>query len=259
MRAHTVDLGITVVTVYAFSIENFKRPQQEVDSLMELAAVKLDELSAKRGFLERNKIRVQILGDISLLPERVQRAAARAMLVSQHHDRAILNICLAYTSRQEIQSACGEVLKGVRVGKLSRLDLCEDIIDQSLYTSPYSQVWCMRLHAAHTTREAVTWLAQVDLLIRTSGETRMSDFMLWQASLACLSFQHVLWPDFSLSHLAWSVLTYQRSRSALSSARERHREAQRRLSSGGGDGASRQRQQHFVDELRQDRIRNLHR
>lgn len=81
----------------------------QVNALMDLAADKLDELAAKKGFLERNRIRVQIIGDLSLLPPRVQRAAAKAMLVSKHFDRAILNICLSYTSRQEILCACSEV------------------------------------------------------------------------------------------------------------------------------------------------------
>ena len=108
---------------------------------MDLAAEKLDELAAKKGFLERNRIRVQVIGDLTLLPPRVQKAAARAMLVSRHFDNAILNICLSYTSRQEIMSACGEVLNAVRDGRLEPDDVGEQVLADSLYTSPYSQVY----------------------------------------------------------------------------------------------------------------------
>jgi undecaprenyl diphosphate synthase len=107
---------------------------------MDLAAEKLDELAAKKGFLERNRIRVQVIGDLALLPPRVQKAAARAMLVSRHFDNAILNICLSYTSRQEILSACGEVLSAVWDGRLEPDDVGEKVLAGSLYTSPYSQV-----------------------------------------------------------------------------------------------------------------------
>mmetsp|Transcript_65718 Transcript_65718/g.161806 ORF Transcript_65718/g.161806 Transcript_65718/m.161806 type:complete len:440 (+) Transcript_65718:251-1570(+) len=196
-----LDLGVTVVTVYAFSIENFKRPQSEVDSLMCLAADKLDELVCEHGFLEKNQIRVQVLGDLALLPERVQRAASRAMRLSKHHKRAILNICLSYTSRQEMHCASVEMLRGVAQGVILPCDVTESLVGASLYTAPHSQV---------------------DMLVRSSGETRMSDFMLWQSAFAFLSFQDVLWPDFSLWNLAWSVVGYQRAYAKLRDARARH-------------------------------------
>ena len=217
-----LDLGIRVVTVYAFSIENFKRPSTEVDTLMRLAAEKLVELVEEQGFLQRNNIRVQVLGDLDLLPAHVQHKAAEAMRVSRHHDRAVLNICMAYTAREEMLTAVREVAGAAGRGELRESDVTEELLSSVLYTAPHSQArpstlegarnqHChARLHAgegrpsfrqlpkgylfllsahalppfrrcASSGRAAGAAAGQVDLLVRTSGETRLSDFLLWQA------------------------------------------------------------------------------
>ena len=196
-----LDLGIRIVTVYAFSIENFKRPPTEVETLMKLAADKLDELSSEEGFLQRNSIRVQVLGDLELLPQNVQLAAARAMKITRHHCRALLNICMPYTARKEMTTAVQEAVRGVRDGMLLPSDISEELLSEALYTAPHSQV---------------------DLMVRTSGETRLSDFMLWQTAGAYISCQSVLWPDFSLLDLARCVMDYQRNFAALCTARAEH-------------------------------------
>jgi len=201
-------MSALVTQVYAFSIENFKRPPEEVAALMRLAEDKLNELAAKKGFLERNGIRVQVLGDLEMLPEGVQRAASNAMRMSAGYNKAILNICFAYTGRHDIYQGVQHMCKAVERGSLLPGDVTEDLITRSLYTAPHSQV---------------------DLLVRTSGETRLSDFLLWQTTLGCVQFQHVLWPDFSLFDLAWAILRYQSSLSHLASARGSHEAAMQGL------------------------------
>lgn len=175
---------------------------------MRLAEDKLNELAAKQGFLERNGIRVQVLGDVDMLPEGVQRAASNAMRMSAGYNKAILNICFAYTGRHDIFQGVQHICRGVEHGTLQPGDVTEDLISKSLYTEAHSQV---------------------DLLVRTSGETRLSDFLLWQTTLGCVQFQHVLWPDFSLYDLAWAILKYQSSLSRLAKARRWHDGAVQRL------------------------------
>jgi undecaprenyl diphosphate synthase len=139
-----LDLGIRVVTVYAFSIENFKRPSTEVETLMRLAEEKLLELVEEQGFLQRNNVRVQVLGALELLPPHVQRAAAKAMRVSRHHDRAVLNICMAYTAREEMLTAVREVVCAAHSGELQPSDVTEELLSSVLYTAPHSQALQLR-------------------------------------------------------------------------------------------------------------------
>lgn len=220
------ELGIEVLTVYAFSIDNFRREEREVQALMELLQKKLDELAAKGGLAEEKGLHVRLLGDLSLLPNSVRVSADRAMAVTERHSSAVLNICAPYTSREEIVQAFSklrdsavedmvekkrevewvkhnrEALNSVSDFSVNKPvdDSCEDrnfsllnpilvsSIDKHLYTS----------HCP-----------PVDLLIRTSGETRLSNFLLWQVSHAHLCFCKVLWPDFSFRHLVWALLEYQ--------------------------------------------------
>ena len=175
---------------------------------MKLAAEKLLELVEEQGFLQRNNIRVQVLGDLELLPPHVQRAAAEAMRVSRHHDRAILNICMAYTAREEMLSATRELARGAHAGLLRPEDVTEELLSAALYTAPHSQARrhphdpprrrdtrsalrprardasepaARRAARAVAARHPAARRLQVDLLVRTSGETRLSDFLLWQA------------------------------------------------------------------------------
>ena len=107
-----LDLSIEVVSVYAFSVENFKRSKDEVDTLMELAAAKLRSLLTESfDMLERHQVSVRVIGDLELLPRDVQRAAAEVMIATSHNKRAVLNICLAYTGRSDMRQA----LKAVQV------------------------------------------------------------------------------------------------------------------------------------------------
>mmetsp|Transcript_40734 Transcript_40734/g.68206 ORF Transcript_40734/g.68206 Transcript_40734/m.68206 type:complete len:492 (-) Transcript_40734:238-1713(-) len=186
-----LDLGIEVVSVYAFSVENFKRSQQEVDALMELAALKLRTMLRESfDMLERHQVSVRVIGDLDRLPRDVQRAAAEVMIATAHHKRAALNICLAYTGRQDMLQAMEAVQEGVASGVLAASDTSLRVFERCLHTA-----------------EA----PPVALLIRTSGETRLSDFMTWQCAHATLAFLEVLWPDFSFWDLVGALILYQRA------------------------------------------------
>ncbi|KAG1678940.1 Dehydrodolichyl diphosphate synthase complex subunit DHDDS [Nymphon striatum] len=189
------NLGIKEVTVYAFSIENFKRSKQEVEDLMDLTREKFKLLLNEKDKLKKHEVFVRILGDLSLLPIDIQKLLAQVMYETQNYDRAVLNICLSYTSREEILSAVKEMMEGVQEKIINRNDISELMLDRCLYT------------AQHQTLE----INPVDLLIRTSGEVRLSDFLLWQSGYAVLSFQEVLWPEFSIWNLFAAVFHYQRN------------------------------------------------
>jgi len=184
------DMGVTEVTVYAFSIENFKRSSQEVEDLLTMAREKLQLLVGEKEKLREHGVRVKILGKLSYLPQDLQDVITEAERVTADNCGATLNIALSYTGREEIAQAVRSVVGRVGRGEMETKDISEQSIELDLYTQ-------------HGSRP--------DLLIRTSGETRLSDFLLWQCSHTVLYFTEVLWPDFSLLHLLGAVLFYQRN------------------------------------------------
>ncbi|XP_044290996.1 dehydrodolichyl diphosphate synthase complex subunit DHDDS [Varanus komodoensis] len=198
-----LSLGIREVTVYAFSIENFKRPQEEVDGLMELARQKFTRLLEEQENLEKHGVCVRIVGDLPLLPQDIQELIAKVVLATKHFNTCFLNIGFAYTSREEISNAVKEMAWGVEEGLLQPSDVSESLIDKCLYT-------CKSPHP--------------DILIRTSGEVRLSDFMLWQTSHSCLVFQSVLWPEYSFWNLWEAILRFQMNYNALQKARDLYME-----------------------------------
>ncbi|XP_067675918.1 dehydrodolichyl diphosphate synthase complex subunit DHDDS-like [Haliotis asinina] len=193
-----LDLGICEVTVYAFSIENFKRSKEEVDCLMELARKKFARLLEEKELIEKHGVCIRVLGNLRLLPTDVQKTIAEAVELTKHNNRAILNVCFAYTARDDMCTAMREMVEGVSKGLLKHSDISEDLLGKCLYTS----------QSRH-----------LDLLIRTSGEVRLSDFLLWESSYSCLAFVKVLWPEFSIWHLYGAVLHYQRSYQAIQNAK----------------------------------------
>jgi len=182
------DLGIPEVTVYAFSIENFKRSKEEVDGLMELAKQKFDRLMEEKEMIQKHGVCLRALGDLTMLPEDLQRSVARVVKFSQNNTKATLNVCLAYTSRQEISNAVKLMAEGVELGLLKPSDVSESLLEKCLYTS----------QSPHP-----------DMLIRTSGEVRFSDFLLWQCSYSSLSFLKVLWPEFSVWDFYGAIISFQ--------------------------------------------------
>lgn len=192
------DLGVTEVTIYAFSIENFKRSQEEVDCLMELMRKKFAQLMEEKELIEKYSVCFRVLGDWNLLPLDIQQMIAKSVAMTRNNNRAFLNICISYTSQDEICYAMRNLAEGVSLGIIDESDISESLLEKCLYT-----------------KKSVP----PDLLIRTSGEVRLSDFLLWQSSYSVLSFVRVLWPEFSRWHLYSAVIFYQRNYNAVQKAR----------------------------------------
>jgi undecaprenyl diphosphate synthase len=180
------DLGVEVLTMYAFSTENWKRPQDEVDFLMKLPqeflAIELDEL------VEKN-VRVRMTGIKDGLPPHTVRAVEEAMQRTKDNTGLILNFALNYGSRNEMITAMKELCADVQSGKVGLEDIQEETFGQYLKTAE---------------------LPDPDLLIRTSGELRLSNFMLWQLAYTELFFSPLYWPDFGEQHFYEAVNEYQR-------------------------------------------------
>lgn len=154
-----LELDIKEVTVYAFSIENFKRSQDEVDTLMTLAREKFTKLMEEKDKLIEKGVKIRVIGNVKMLPKDLQKSIADAMLMTKDNDKSILNVAFAYTSREEITNSIETIIKGFEDEDLEREDLNHFLIDECLYTNKCNEV---------------------DLLVRTSGEMRFSDFLLWQ-------------------------------------------------------------------------------
>jgi undecaprenyl diphosphate synthase len=163
-----VELSVPVVTLYAFSTENWKRPQEEVRGLLRLLA---EALEKEVDELHKNGVQLRHIGDLEPLPNSLKRQIRSAIELTRNNDRLIANIAFNYGGRQEIAKAVREI---VREG-LSAESVTEEVINAHLYTAD---------------------LPDVDLIIRTSGEYRLSNFLLWQAAYAELYISSVYWPDF---------------------------------------------------------------
>ncbi|XP_013776736.1 dehydrodolichyl diphosphate synthase complex subunit DHDDS-like [Limulus polyphemus] len=194
-----LDLGIVEVTLYAFSIENFKRSEQEVNGLMELAREKFRKLLEEKDKIDEYGVCIRVFGNLSLLPKDIQQILAKVVLYSQKNNRLHLNLCMAYTARQEICTAIQALAEGVKDELLIPSDITEKLMERCLFTR-------------HST--------DPDLLIRTSGEVRLSDFLLWQSELSVLAFLQVLWPEFSIWHFFTAVLYYQHNYDAIQKAKK---------------------------------------
>jgi undecaprenyl diphosphate synthase len=180
------DIGVNVLTLYAFSTENWKRPKTEVDFLMSLPEQFLSSFLPE--LMERN-IRVETIGNTHELPEGTIRALTKAMEQTKNNTGLVLNFAMNYGGRDELVHAMKKMAQEVAAG-----DLSIDAIDESR-VSEY-------LMTAH--------LPEPDLLIRTSGEIRLSNFMLWQLAYAEFWFTDVHWPDFTKETLAEAITVYQK-------------------------------------------------
>ncbi len=178
-------LGIKNLTLYAFSTENWKRPKFEVETLMKLL---VHSLKTEFQTLHENDIKLNCIGNLDMLPKRVQRQLNEAIEKTRNNTRMTLTLALSYGAREEITSAVKQLAVKVKNNIISETDIDESIINQHLYT-PH--------------------LPDVDLLIRTSGEHRISNFLLWQIAYAELYFTDVLWPDFSEEDFYRAIISYQ--------------------------------------------------
>ncbi len=174
---HCARLGIEVLTLYSFSTENWGRPKDEIDFLMDLY---VRHLIAERDTIMDNNVRFRHLGRREGLPESVLAEMDKTVAMSRENTGLTLCLALNYGSRDELAEAMRGIARDVRSGKLDPRDIDVDLISRSLYT---------------------TGLPDPDLLIRTANERRVSNFLLWQISYAEIHVSEALWPDFSEEHL----------------------------------------------------------
>ncbi len=182
------DLGVDYLTIYSFSTENWKRPEDEVTGLMELFA---KTMLAEVDGLHEEHVRVRTIGDLSLLPDETRLAFEEAWEKTKNNDGMTLVVAVNYGSRQEILRAVNScVQRALEAGATSSdlPELTEDIFEQSLYTAD---------------------IPDPDLLIRTSGEMRVSNFLLWQIAYTEFVCTDVLWPDFNRYDFLKALLEYQ--------------------------------------------------
>ncbi|XP_014219487.1 dehydrodolichyl diphosphate synthase complex subunit DHDDS [Copidosoma floridanum] len=184
-----LEFGIPEVTVYAFSIENFKRSKEEVDCLMDLARQKFQRLLDERDKLMEHGLRVRVIGNLSLVPQDVRKLMAKAVKITENNNKTFLNVAFSYTSRDEMTNTVREIVKSAKNGNVNVDDIDENLVSKCLYT--------------HNSEDP-------DLLIRTSGEVRLSDFLMWQTSHTCIYFTKVLWPEFSAWDFISAIFYYQR-------------------------------------------------
>ena len=182
------DIGVKYFTVYAFSTENWKRPQDEVDALMNLFRTYLKE--AAETMVARG-VAVRVLGDLSVLPADIQRQIdeVHALADTLGEDAATASLCINYGGRDEIKNAVRALAHDVQTGRLRPEDITEDTISAHLYT-------------AH--------MPDPDLIIRPSGEVRTSNFLLWQSAYSEYYFTDVLWPDFSTKDMDAAIDDFNR-------------------------------------------------
>jgi undecaprenyl diphosphate synthase len=179
-------LGIENLTLYAFSTENWNRPKLEVDLLMELL---INSLKNELKTLQENNIRLNSIGNLDLLPKSAQKKLQEVIETTKTNSRMVLTLALSYGSREELINAVKNISNKVKNNIISIDKIDESIINQHLYTRD---------------------LPEVDLLIRTSGEHRISNFLLWQIAYSELYFTDVLWPDFREVDLYEAIISYQK-------------------------------------------------
>ena len=182
----SIDIGIKNLTLYVFSMENWKRPKNEVKALMQLLFSSID---SELGNLNKNNIKLDVIGKKGLLPKTTKKRLESAVEETSNNNGLNLNLAISYGSKQEIIDAVKSISDKVKKNIISLENIDEKIINDHLYTRN---------------------LDNVDLLIRTGGEIRVSNFLLWQISYAELFFLELLWPDFKKRHFFEAIVEYQK-------------------------------------------------
>jgi len=174
------ELGVKEVSVYAFSVDNFSRSQDEVEYIMDLAVEKLSSLAADDSFVMKQGIKVRVCGERSLLREDLLQVVLNLESKTKNHTGGVFNILLAYSSKRELQQAIDSTLASTK--EMDWEKICENLYVQT----------------------------PLDLIIRTSGETRLSDFLIWQIQPAktLIQFEQDYWPNYSLKNFAKNLFRY---------------------------------------------------
>ena len=178
-------VGIEYLTLYTFSTENWNRPNDEVETLMSLLSETLLKEAAE---LFSKGVRLHVIGEVEKLPTLVREQLLNVVELTKKNSNGNLVLALSYGSQREILNAVKEIAQEVKEGKISTEDIDEKLFENHLYTKD---------------------LPPVDLLIRTSGEVRISNFLLWQIAYAELQFLDIFWPDFQEEHLYQCIVNYQ--------------------------------------------------
>ncbi|MBM3436336.1 MAG: isoprenyl transferase [Bacteroidetes bacterium] len=180
------EIGIKYLTLYAFSTENWKRPKSEVNALMNLL---VKTIHKETKTLHDNKISLKAIGNLDSLPEVTRRELFEAIKDTRHHQRMTMILALSYSSRWEIVNSALTLAKKIEAGEITSADINEQFFES-----------CLTTHA----------IPDPELLIRTSGEYRISNFLLWQIAYSELYFTPKLWPDFRKEDLYEAILDYQK-------------------------------------------------
>ena len=178
-------VGVEYLTLYTFSTENWNRPNDEVETLMSLLSETLLKEAAE---LFSKGVRLHVIGEVEKLPTLVREQLLNVVDLTKNNTKSNLVLALSYGSQREILNAVKEIAQEVKEGKISAEDINEKLFENHLYTKD---------------------LPPVDLLIRTSGEVRISNFLLWQIAYAELQFLDIFWPDFQEDHLYQCIINYQ--------------------------------------------------
>ena len=179
------ELGIDVLTLYAFSTENWSRPTEEVKALMYLFK---RFLKTNTEELREKDIRLNIMGQIERLPDDVRKEAEQAMAATEKNSAMILNLAISYGAREEITRAVQQIAAKVRAGALGVKDITDKTVSDHLYTAD---------------------MPDPDIIIRTSAEFRLSNFLMWQAAYSELAFTPTLWPDFTRQEFYQILIDFQ--------------------------------------------------
>lgn len=181
----SIELGIETLTLFAFSMENWKRPKNEINALMTLLSSSIE--NELKSIIENN-IKLNVIGDLDLVPKKTRDKLLNAIIKTKNNDGLNLNLAVSYGAKQELVRAIKIISHKVKKNIISEENIDEETINEHLYTENSKNV---------------------DLLIRTGGEFRVSNFLLWQISYAELNFQKVLWPDFKKYHFLNAIIDYQ--------------------------------------------------
>ena len=182
-------IGVKFVTLYTFSTENFRRSPEEIAEIMKIAEEKFRKLLTDER-IHRNKVHVKVIGRANLLPDSLQQLIVNVEKATEDYDNQFLNFAFAYGGRAEIVDAAKTIAEKVKEGELALADVDESTFEKHLYT-------------AHMPKQ------EPDLIVRTSGEERLSGFLLWQSAYSELAFLDVYWPDFRLIDLLRAIRTFQ--------------------------------------------------
>lgn len=183
----SIELGIEIITVYAFSTENFNRPQHEVEGLMKLFVKNFKRL-VDHEKIHKNEVKVKVVGKTELIPESVREAIKEAEDATAQYDKRLFNIAIGYDGRLEIIDSFKKIIQQVQAGEITIDDVDEELVSKNLYTGG---------------------LDDPNLIIRTSGEERLSGFLLWQSSYSELYFCETLWPELRKVDFIRAIRSYQ--------------------------------------------------